>query len=116
MKPTRDRYVREILEHFRTTPGTRGRIPTADRRLADNLYRKRIAAHTVRAALLLAAAQRTFRDPDLGPLEPIGSLHYFLPVIDEIQRQPIDPGYLRHIEDRLADGHAEPVADRHRFP
>jgi hypothetical protein len=116
MKHTRERYVREILEHCRTTPVPGGRIRTADRRLAENLYRQGIAAHTVRSALLLAAARRTFRNPDLGPLEPIGSVHYFLPVLDEIQRQPTDPGYLLHIENRLAESYAELVADRHRFP
>jgi len=115
MKPSaRQRYVRDILERFRTTPGTRGRIRDADRRLAEDLYRRGIAAETVRAAILLAAARRTFRDPALGPLQPIASLHYFLPVIREIQQQSIDPRYLSHIETRLAESATEPRADHHR--
>lgn len=114
--PSRDGYVQEILECYRTTPGTKGRIRHADRRLAEELYRRGIPAHYVRAALILAAARRTFRDPRLGTLEPIGSLHYFLPVLHEIQRQPIDPDYLLHIESRLADDAPEPVVDHHRSP
>lgn len=112
--PDSERYVRDILERFRSTPGTRGRITDADRRLAHHLYRRGVAAETVRAALLLAAARRTFRDPALGPLQPIASLHYFLPVIREIQHKSIDPGYLQHIETRLAEHQRQPIADHHR--
>lgn len=115
MKPSdRDRYVRDILDHYRATPGTRGRIRNADRRLAEDLYRRGVPAHDVRAAMILAAARRTFRDPALGPLEPIGSLHYFLPIIHEIQRQSIDPDYLLHVETRLAECRSETADDDHR--
>lgn len=100
----KDRYVREILESYRRTPGTRGRIRTADRRLAEDLFHKGVPIHHVRAALLIAAGRRTFRDPDLGPLQPIASLHYFLPVIGEVQSHPVDADYLDHIETRLRAG------------
>ena len=101
MTASQDDYVREILELYRTTPGTRGRIRPADRRLADDLYRREIPAELVRGALILAAARRKFRDPELGHLEPIGSLHYFLPVIQELQRQPLDHEYLEYVEAKL---------------
>ncbi len=109
-----DRYVRNILDRYRATPGTTGRIRNADRKLAEKLYRRGIVAENVTAAMTLAAARRTFRDPALGILEPIGSLHYFLPVICEIQRQPIDHDYLQHIETRLAECRSESALDDHR--
>lgn len=99
----RERYLQEILGHYRDTPGTRGRVRPADRRLAEDLFRRGVEPLTLRAALLLAAARRAFRDPELGPIEPIQSLHYFLPVLEEIQRQPLDPGYVRYLEEKLAE-------------
>ena len=39
---------------------------------------------TVETALLLASLRRANRRPDALPLGPIRSLHYFLPVIEEL--------------------------------
>jgi hypothetical protein len=90
--PRQDRYVREVLHLYRRTPGTRGRATTVDRWLAEDLHQQGVPAELVRAALLLAAARRTARPPDLQPLPTVNSLHYFLPVLHEIQQDPPDPG------------------------
>lgn len=55
----------------------------------------------VHAALLLGAARRTFRPQDAFPLPPIRTLHFFLPVIEEIQDSPPAPGYLQYLEGKL---------------
>jgi len=112
MNPTTlRRYVQNVLDNYRTTPGTRGRVRTADRRLAEDLFRRGVPIQHVRAAFLIAAARRTFRDPHLDPLQPIASLHYFLPVLEELLRRPVDPDYLQHVEDRLSA-----TAEAHRSP
>ncbi len=100
-----DRYVREVLTLYRQTPGTRGRATTADRRLAEDLHRRGVPAKLVRAALLLATARRTARPSDAAPLQTVNSLHYFLPVLRELQQHPPDPAYL----DYLAAGLARPT-------
>ena len=41
---------------------------------------------TVETAFLLASLRRAARRPDAIPLGPIRSLHYFLPVIEELLR------------------------------
>jgi len=87
-------YVRQVLEAYATTPTTAGRIRREDRRLAVRLYRQRVPLSAVLAALTLAALRRIFRDFDATPLAPIRSLHYFLPVVDEIRNTPMDPGYI----------------------
>ena len=94
-------YVREILNLYRATPGTRGRATTADRRLAENLHRQGVSPEIVRAALLLATARRAARPPDATPLQTVNSLHYFLPVLDEIQQVPLDPGYIKYLQEWL---------------
>jgi len=100
--PRQDRYVREVLTLYRRTPGTRGRATNADRRLAQDLHRQGVPAERVRAALMLATARRTARPPDAEPLQTVNSLHYFLPVLHEIQKNPPDPGYLHYLEAWLA--------------
>ena len=42
---------------------------------------------TAETALLLASLRRAARRPDALPLGPIRSLHYFLPVIEELLAQ-----------------------------
>jgi hypothetical protein len=101
--PQQDRYVREVLTLYRQTPGTRGRATTADRRLAEDLHHQGVSVDLVRAALLLAAARRTIRPHDAPPLQTVNSLHYFLPVLQEIQQHPLDPAYILYLEARLAE-------------
>lgn len=96
------RYRDKLLELYRHTPGTCGSVRGADRRLAATLESRGVALQTVQAALLLACARRAFRPDTAPPLPPIASLHYFLPLIDEILASPPDPGYLDYLRRRLA--------------
>jgi len=107
--------VQEILELYRNTPGTSGAARRADHRLAALLVQRRVPLDTIRAALLLATARRVSRPPDAPPLRPIATLHYFLPVIDELLEQPLDPGYLRYLCGRLAGLAPGLVASDHRL-
>lgn len=63
----------------------------------------------IRAAFILGSARR-LSSPN-APLPPIRSLHYFLPILEEIQREPLDPDYVEYLRQRLpgaADGSPEP--------
>lgn len=99
--PDRQRNVDRILEAYRRTPGTLGQIRPADRRLAQTLVQRGIPPALVEAALLLTAARRTVPPLDGNHRPPIRSLHYFLPVIEELLDQPPDPSYLRYLTDKL---------------
>jgi hypothetical protein len=96
-----EQYVQRLLDAYRQTPTTAGRVRPADRRLAVELFESRVPLSMVQAAFSLAAARRIFRDPQALPLSPIQSLHYFLPILDEIRSEPIDPWYIRYIEEKL---------------
>lgn len=101
--PTAPRcYVEVVLDLYRRTPGTSGVVRRADRQLAAALYHRQVPAGLVATALLVAAARRTLRPADAPPLRPIATLHYFLPVIDELIADPLDPGYLDCLRYRLA--------------
>jgi hypothetical protein len=50
---------------------------------------------------LLATLRRLSRSSDLPPLLKIRSLAYFLPVIAELQQQPLPDGYLDYLRLKL---------------
>jgi hypothetical protein len=107
--PDRDAYVRQLLAAYRRLPDSLGRTRPADRRLAADLHRRRVPLATVEAALLLAIARRRARPPGADPLQPIRSLHYFLPIIEELLHQPLPEGYLELLRARLANDPAHPA-------
>ena len=96
------RYVQRVLELYRDTPGTSGRVRTADRRLANTFYQRKIPLSIIRAALLLTVSRRTFRSLDAEPLPTIQSLHYFQHVIQELLDKPLPDGYLDYLCWKLA--------------
>lgn len=96
-----EQYVQSLLDAYRQTPTTAGKVRPADRRLAVQLFEHGVPLSMIQAAFSLAASRRVFRDPEAAPLRPIRSLHYFLPVLDEIRCEPIGPDYIRYIEWKL---------------
>jgi hypothetical protein len=68
-------------------------------RLARQLWERDIPLTTAETALLLASVRRAARRPDAIPLGPIRSLHYFLPVIEELLHTPLHHGdaYLAYL-------------------
>jgi hypothetical protein len=93
-------YVAEILRLYCRLPDTPDRPRPLDRRLAAALEQRRVPLDLVRDAFLLATARRIFSAS--APLPAIRSLHYFLPILEEVQRQPLDPGYLEYLRRRLS--------------
>jgi hypothetical protein len=102
MPYSHQRYVDHLLDLYRCTPGTTGHVRPADRQLALALGSRGIPLDTVRNALLLAVARRNLRPHDATPLQPIRSLYYILPIIDELLANPPDPAYFHYLHWRLA--------------
>jgi hypothetical protein len=98
---SREEYVRKVLEAYRETPGTTGRVHQPDRQLAAQLYQRGVRLEAVENALVLAAARRLFRPADAPPLATVRSLAYFLPVIEEVLELKIRPDYFRYVRDKL---------------
>ncbi len=98
---TRRQYLAAVFDHYARLPDTPDRPTTTDRRLAARLWRRQVPLTTVRAALLLGTARRRLRPPDAPPLNPIRSLAYFLPILEELRLSPPHPDYLAHLEQRL---------------
>jgi len=91
-------YIRKVLDAYRRTPGTTGVVRRNDRLLAAVLYDRGVSVTVVENALILAASRRIFRPPDAVPLQPIRSLYYLLPVIDEVLQLRISQEYFRYLQ------------------
>jgi hypothetical protein len=101
LRREREQYARDVLDRYRRSPETAGHVRANDRRLALWLYDRNVPLSVVEDAILLATCRRTFRAPEGPPLNPVRSLHYLLPVIQELVQWPPDPDYLRYLRRRL---------------
>jgi hypothetical protein len=99
--PSREGYVRKLLEAYRRTPGTTGAVRRPDRLLAAQLHQRGVPLTTVENALVLAAARRLLRPTTAPPLPTVRSLAYFLPVIEEVLELKISDDYFQHVHRRL---------------
>jgi hypothetical protein len=97
-----EEYIRQVLEAYRTTPGTMGTVRRADRMLAAQLYQRGLSVRVIENALVLAATRRLVRPADAPPLGTIRSLAYFLPVIEEVLELRVSPDYFQYLRHKLA--------------
>jgi hypothetical protein len=102
MKNDNDRYIEKLLDIYLSLPQTPSQASRDDRRLAQQLRQQQTPLETVESAFLLATVRRSFRDPALPPLQPIRSLHYFLPVIEEVIAIGVSSDYLQYLRRKLA--------------
>jgi hypothetical protein len=90
-------YIAFVLTLYADLPDTPTRPSPMDQSLARKLHQEAIPLALVESACLLATLRRLARAPDLPPLPKIRSLAYFLPVIAELQQQPLPAGYLDYL-------------------
>ena len=107
----RDLYVCRVLDQYRQLPGTLGHVRRTDRHLAEQLHRRGVPLSLVEAAFTLATCRRLFRSAAAPPLEPVRTMHYYLAAIEELREHPVDPGYLRYLQGKLATLGARPAPE-----
>jgi hypothetical protein len=98
----RERYVQRILDRYRSLPGTLGHVRRTDRQLAEQLHRRGVPLELVEAAFTVATCRRLFRPSDAETLEAVRTMHYYLPVLDELVHLPPHPDYIHYLETKLA--------------
>ena len=98
-----EKFIRQVLEAYRKTPGTMGTVRRADRMLAAELYQRGVSVTVVENAFVLAATRRLVRPADAPPLAMIRSLAYFLPVIAEVRELHVSLDYFRYLRHKLAN-------------
>ena len=104
MRADRDAYRKTLLDLYLRLPDTPRRISRFDLRLVRDLWEREIPLTMVETAFLLASARRANRPADALPLGPIRSLAYFLPVIEELQRTPLQhaDAYLAYLRTKVS--------------
>jgi hypothetical protein len=112
---TEQAYVQALRSVYLHLPNTHRRFSRSDRHLASTLYQRGFSLDLVRSALLLATARRLPRNLAEPPLPPVRSLHYFLPVLEEIKLQPLPPGYLQYLEAKVRAASLSPPAKPLRY-
>lgn len=95
-------YVRRVLESYVSLPSAPRRPRRDDRFLAEKLYRQGVPLRVVECALFLGCARRELQEHD-EPLQPIRSLRYFVPIVEEVQHEHVDAGYVRYLRDKLSE-------------
>jgi hypothetical protein len=94
-------YVSEVLAMYTTLPETPARPRPADRRLAETWQRDGVTLQMVESALLLGQLRRLARPPEYPRLNPIRSLYYFVPLIEEVMEKPLPDGYVEYMKSKL---------------
>jgi len=94
-------YSASVLTLYADLPDTPLRPSPMDQSMARKLHKESVPLPLVESALLLATWRRLARAADLPPLPRIRSLAYFLPVIAELQQQPLPAGYLDYLRLKL---------------
>jgi hypothetical protein len=98
---SREEYVRNVLEAYRTTPGTTGHIRRPDCVLAAALQQRGVPLQAVENALVLAVSRRLMHSSEAPPLATIRSLAYFVPVIEEVLEGVVGQDYYNYLRYRL---------------
>jgi|SRR5215210_6659838 len=93
-------FVSRVLSLYLGLPDVAARRSSRiDRDLAGTLFHRGITLEQIEAAMLLTHLRRAARST---PLPPIRSLHYFIPVIDEITLITLDPSWLHYLRHKSA--------------
>lgn len=95
-------YRQTLVDLSLHLPDTPYRLSRHDLRLVQQLWERQISPTTVETAFLLASVRRAARPPDATPLGPIRSLHYFLPLIEELVANPVPESYFTYLRSKVA--------------
>jgi hypothetical protein len=96
-----DDFLDAVLAAYTDMPETPVKPTAGDRKTAQGLLAKGVPLRTVRTALVLGSLRRLGRPPDYPRLQPVRSLAYFLPVIEELLETPLPEDYGKYLSGKL---------------
>ena len=94
-------YVTAVAALYAELPDTPLCASASDQWLARRLFDEGVPLRVVETALLLGSLRRIARPTGAPTLQPIRSLAYFRPVVDELQSQQVPDGYLEYLRLKL---------------
>ncbi|HXY77788.1 MAG TPA: hypothetical protein VEH47_03190 [Candidatus Acidoferrales bacterium] len=102
MLTDQETYRQTLIALYLRLPDTPRRLSRFDLRLLDQLWQRQVPLTLIETAFLLASVRRAARRPDAMPLGPIRSLHYFVPLVEELLANPVPESYLTYLRSKVA--------------
>jgi len=93
----RESYVRFVLDVYLGLPETPARSNRRDRLCAEQWFAAGVPRERAETALILASLRRLGRPMERKLLGRIRSLAYFQPVVEELEQEPLSPGYAGYL-------------------
>lgn len=90
-------YLAEAIRLYLQAPDTPNKATRRDWATAAHCYSSGIPIDHLAHAIRIAALRRHLRDNHCAPLEPIHSLAYFRTVLEGLQPEALDPGYVQYV-------------------
>ncbi len=94
-------YVREVREMFLRPTCVQAQFTSDDQQLATLWYQAGVPIETFRRAWLLGCVRKSMTLINHPATQPIRSLRYFVPLLQEVQQEPIPDSYWQHLEFNL---------------
>lgn len=94
-------FVAEIKKMLQARACIQTSFSTADEILAREWFESEIALERIEQAILMGCIRKYVSWRNNQNRTPIGSLRYFVPILDELRDQNIDPDYWGYLRSRL---------------
>jgi hypothetical protein len=94
-------YVESVRDYFLSFACVSGTFGAADEQIAQHLYERAIPLAVIENAMLLGVCRKYICWLNRQSRQPIQTLHYFEPVIAEVQAQPLPPGYAAYLRKKI---------------
>lgn len=94
-------YAESIRECYEKLGCTSGKLNAAGIEIARQLHRRSVPLDVVHGAMLLGACRKYESWLNGGPGEPIRSMAYFEPLVDEVRANPLPDGYSGYLRRKL---------------
>lgn len=97
---SRTEYLAEVIRLYLQAPDTPQKASRRDWAIAAHFYSQTIPIENIAHAIRIASLRRHMRDTEFGNLEPIHSLAYYRTVLEGLQPEALDPGYVQYVSFR----------------
>ena len=94
-------YVRQVREMFLRPTCVQAQFTSDDQQLATLWYQAGVPVKTFRRAWLLGCVRKSMTLINHPATQPIRSLRYCVPLLQEVQQEPIPDSYWQHLEFNL---------------
>jgi hypothetical protein len=94
-------FIKAVVTMFTNLPDTPVTARPTDRKLAETWHYKQITLRTIESAFLLGQLRRLGRPSDYPKLQPIRSMYYFVPLLEEVLQQPLAPDFVEYARTKI---------------